>query len=189
MIGVEDMGSVQKAELREVLKKERSSLSATQREHWDEEILSKFWQLPEYVAGEKIMVYLSFGDEINTWPILDKAWQDGKRIFVPKVRKYPNEMIVIEIESKADLKPSLWGIYEPIIEEPVDPRILDLVVVPGLAFDAQGYRLGYGGGYYDRFLPQTLGYKVGFCYQQFLQDIPIFPWDQPVDLVITPGIA
>lgn len=186
MIGVWKMGAkLNKAELREILKKERSGLTIAERQEWDQKILNKFWQNPVYLKARKLMVYLAFGDEINTWPILDQAWADGKRVFVPKVQKYPKEIIAVEINDRSDLKPSLWGIHEPISNERTAPDQLDLVVVPGLAFNKQGYRLGYGGGYYDRFLPQTFAYKVGFCYTKFVREIPVAPWDQPVDLVLT----
>lgn len=180
--------NLEKAELREQLKKERSVISADQRRQWDQNILTKFWQTPDYLNAESIMVYLSFGDEINTWPILARAWADGKSTLVPKIRQHPKEIIAVKITSEAQLQPGLWGIYEPRSDEAAPRKEIDLIVVPGLAFNQQGYRIGYGGGYYDRFLPQTIGRKVGFCYSQFVREFPVAPWDQPVDLVITPEL-
>lgn len=176
---------MEKPELRERLMKARNALPLTQRNDLDHQLHLQLWQLPQYQAAGFVMTYLSFNNEINTWPVVEQAWADGKRVAVPKVRKYPKEIVAIEIKSKQDLEPGLWSIQEPVADEAIAPRELDLIVVPGLAFNQQGFRLGYGGGYYDRFLPQTKAFKVGFCYQQFFGDVPVLPWDQPVDLVIT----
>lgn len=175
-----------KEQLREILKKQRDQIPTEQRELWDQDLQRQFWSLPEYVKAETIMIYLSFGSEINTWPLLEQAWQDGKTVVVPKVQKYPKEIIAVQINSRNDLKPGFWGIYEPLVNEEFDPGSIDIVVVPGLAFDQAGYRLGYGGGYYDRFLPQVYGYQVGLCYPDFYQEIPLMPWDQKVDQVLVP---
>ncbi len=177
---------MEKPKLREKLRKQRDAVDPILRQSWDQQIHNKFWSLAEYAQAEWIMLYLAFGSEVDTWPILTKAWEQGKRVAVPKVCKYPQEIIAVEIMNKKELELSFWGIYEPIKDEAVSPKVIDIIIVPGLAFDQQGYRIGYGGGYYDRFLPQVSGYKIGFCYPPFLIDIPVFPWDQPVDLIITP---
>jgi len=176
----------EKPVLRELLKKRRDQLDPALIKCWNLSLHQKFWQLPQYQHANTVMLYLSFGNEVDTWPLLEQAWVDGKRTLVPKVRRYPKEMMAVEIAAKTDLEPSFWGIYEPISDQPVDPGEIDLIVVPGLAFNRQGYRLGYGGGYYDQFLPQMKGYKVGLCYPPFLRDIPLAPWDQAVDCVLTP---
>lgn len=175
-----------KEQLRESLKKLREQISIPEREIWNQDLHRQFWQLPQYSSAKTIMIYLSFGSEINTWPLLEQAWLDQKSVLVPKVRKYPKEIIAVKIHSKADLEPGLWGISEPIKNQEFDPKLIDIVVVPGLAFDQAGYRLGYGGGYYDRFLPQVRGYQVGLCYPSFLREIPLMPWDQKVDQVLVP---
>lgn len=178
---------MEKPVLRELLKKQRDGLDPDLVQMWNQELHHRFWQLPQYQDAEVIMVYLSFGSEIDTWPLLRRAWEDGKRTAVPKVRKYPKEMFAVEVYGSEDLEPSFWGIYEPISDEVLDPALIDLIVVPALAFNSQGYRIGYGGGYYDRFLPQVRGCKVGMCFPPFLrEDLPVFPWDQKVDLVICP---
>ncbi len=176
---------MEKSELRQRILQQRGSLSPEQRLDWDGQIHRALWQLPSYQKAQWIMVYLSFGQEINTWPILKQAWADGKRTAVPRVNKMPKEIQAIEITNKDQLAPSMWGIYEPITDALISPRTLGLIIVPGLAFDKNGYRLGYGGGFYDRFLPQTTGQTVGLCYQQFILDVPIQPWDQRVDLIIS----
>ena len=86
----------------------------------------------------------------------------------------------MEITDESDLKPSLWGIHEPISNERTAPDQLDLVVVPRLSFfNKQGYRLRLWRWILRSLLPQTFAYKVGFCYTKFVQEIPVAPWDQP----------
>ncbi len=176
---------MEKSELRQRIMQRRSVIPAAKRKAWDDKIVSALWQLDAYKQANTIMIYLSFSNEINTWPLLTRAFAEGKQVAVPKLLKMPKEMTAVQITSKADLKPSLWGIYEPILDTPLSPRSIDLVVVPGLAFDRLGYRLGYGGGYYDRYLPQITGLKVALCYEEFVMDVPIMPWDQRVDRVLT----
>jgi len=178
--------AVEKSVLRELLKKIRDQLDPEQLRAWNQSLHQKFWQLPRYRSAKVVMLYLSFGSEVDTWPLLEQAWIDGKRTVAPKVRRYPKELLAVEITAITDLEPSFWGISEPISDLAVDPGEIDLVVVPGLAFNREGYRLGYGGGYYDRFLPQVKGYKVGLCYPPFLREIPVAPWDQAVDCVLVP---
>lgn len=172
--------------LRELLKKMRDQLDPELVKKWNHSLHQKLWRLPQYRNAEVVMLYLSFGSEVDTWPLLEQAWTDGKRTLAPKVRRYPKELLAVEITAKTDLEPSFWGVYEPVSDQAFDPAAIDLVVVPGLAFNHKGYRLGYGGGYYDRFLPQVRGFKVGLCYPPFLQEIPVEPWDQAVDCVLIP---
>jgi len=179
---------MEKSILREKIKKQRDQLTPEERQAWDAEIWQFLWALPQYQKAQTLMTYLSFGSEVNTWPIVERAWVEGKTVLVPKIRRYPKEIIAVAITSCNDLEPGLWGIYEPISDVAVSPQEIDLIIVPGLAFDSIGYRLGYGGGYYDRFLPQVTGYKVGLCYPPFFMEVPIEPWDQCVDLVIYPGM-
>ncbi len=177
---------MEKPILREQLKKQRRAIDSKTKKLWDQEIQQIFWELPQYRQAKVVMTYLAFGDEVDTWPILERAWSDGKRTAVPKVRKYPKEIFAVEVSSHSDLKSGFWGISEPVSDEVLNPGEIDLVIVPGLAFNKSGYRIGYGGGYYDRFLPSIQGFTVGLCYPPFLRDLPVFPWDQPVDLVIVP---
>lgn len=177
---------MEKPELRVILKNKRDSIEPRQRHLWDQQLHSQLFELEQYQQADLIMLYLSFGTEVNTWPILDHAWQMSKHVAVPKIRKYPKEIIAVKITDKNQLQPGVWGISEPISGTVIEPKHIDLIIVPGLAFNQEGYRIGYGGGYYDRFLPQVRGYKVGLCHPPFLVDIPVYPWDQPVDQVIVP---
>ncbi|HKM17958.1 MAG: 5-formyltetrahydrofolate cyclo-ligase [Firmicutes bacterium] len=177
---------MEKPILREQLKKMRDQLDPALIRSWNHSLHQKFWRLPQYRQAQTVMLYLSFGNEVDTWPLLKQAWVDGKRVLAPKVRRYPKEIAAVEVAAMTDLEPGFWGIYEPVRDQGVDPGEIDLILVPGLAFNSQGYRLGYGGGYYDRFLPQVKGFAVGLCYPPLLREIPVEPWDQAVDCVLVP---
>lgn len=179
------MTQVEKRYLREELQALREELPAEKRQAWDTAITQRLLCLSEFLEASSVMTFLSFGTEINTWPILEAVWASGKTAFVPKVLGRKQGMIAVQIESQDDLKPGVWGISEPVSEKPAPPGSLDCIVVPGLAFSASGYRLGYGGGYYDGFLSQATGAKVGICYEMFLREVPVCAWDVPVDVIVT----
>ena len=132
------------------------------------------------------MIYLSIGWEIDTWALVDELSRRGAEIYVPVVQKSPKSLVPTRYFSKEQLVPADFGILEPTAGPPTeDPAQLDLVVVPGLAFTPQGYRIGYGGGYYDRFLVTTSAVKIGLCYTAFLRELPMDEWDQAVDFLGT----
>ena len=172
-----------KEELRSTLKKERAQVRIEQRRPWQQQIYKLFWNLPQYQSAKKVMCYLSFGTEINTWPLVEEMLQGGKSLYVPKIQG--KELAVVPLHSKEQLVPGVWGIKEPKQSQGIDPACLDLLVVPGLAFDMNGYRLGYGGGFYDRLLTSTSATTVGLVFSSFVRDVPIEAWDKPVNIVVT----
>ena len=140
---------------------------------WNHSLHQKFWRLPQYRQAQTVMLYLSFGNEVDTWPLLKQAWVDGKRV-LPQVRRYPKEIAAVEVAAMTDLEPGFGIMNQSVIRGSILRDRLDSG--PGLAFNSQGYRLGYGGGYYDRFLPQVKGFAVGLCYPPLLREIPVEPW-------------
>jgi len=121
-------------------------------------ILQKLLVLKEYRQAAALMVYLDFRNEVQTGALVADALDRGKRVAVP-VTDVPNRRLIASLllHYPDDLAPGAWGILEPKPEcvRPLEPAALDLVIVPGVAFDLAGNRLGYGGGFYDRFLPCT----------------------------------
>lgn len=175
-----------KEQLRKMLKKERSQVPKAQREIWNQAIRGHLFGLPIYTDAQKVMVYLSFGWEIDTWAIVENLQRQGKEVYVPVVQSKPKGLIARKYASREDLAPAVFGILEPGPKaHTVNPRELDLVIVPGLAFSAQGFRIGYGGGYYDRFLTTTNANSVGLVYHSFIRDVPADSWDQAVDFLVT----
>jgi len=148
--------------------------------------------LPEYVAAETVMGYVHFRSEVRTRGLLATALDAGKRVVVPYCLADHLELFLLE--SMDELAPGTWGIPEPMVElrplghRRVDASRLDLVVVPGVAFDRRGHRLGHGKGYYDKLLvhvrPDAL--LVGLAFEcQLFPEIPTRPHDVAMDRVIT----
>ena len=154
-------------------------------------ISEKLFALPEYQAAKTIMFFVNFNKEVVTLDMIPHSFSHGKRVIVPKTVQKERRMILSEIfDVKEDLAPGLWGILEPKKDKlrPVDAKEIDFVVVPGVAFDEQGNRLGYGGGFYDRFFNDLReGVPlVAVTYElQMVPQVPVAEWDRQVDIIIT----
>jgi len=135
------------------------------------------------------MVFLSLPGEVDTSPLVLRAWQDRKRVLAPKVSWEQRRMLPIEIRSLTDdLSTSTMGIREPIAGVPIPIPLIDLAIVPGLAFDKFGNRLGRGRGFYDRFLahPEFKGVACGLTLEeQMVTTVPVGPLDRHVNMVVT----
>ncbi|MBF0387971.1 MAG: 5-formyltetrahydrofolate cyclo-ligase [Candidatus Omnitrophica bacterium] len=152
---------------------------------------SKLLELLAFQKSKTILFYCSFKGEVNTFPMMEKAIELKKRVAVPFIMKETKQIMVMLIESTKELIPGSYGIPEPQFDAArvIDPAGLDLVLVPGVAFDKDHNRLGRGAGYYDRFLselPSTIP-TVGLAYDfQLVPAIPgLEPHDRPVTLVLT----
>ena len=174
-----------KALRREIGAKKRA-LSAAEIEARSAILADKLYATGQYRQARSLYAYLSFNQEVRTSPIIQRAWADGKRVAVPKVMG--SEMVFIWIDSFEGLAPQgAYNITEPIADGPVANDKAALILMPGLAFDPEGRRVGYGGGYYDRFLEKEPNHPlVALCYDfQQLPHLDTDPHDVPVDLVIT----
>ena len=143
-----------------------------------------FARSEQYRAARSIYGYLPYNQEVRTVPMLERALADGKRVAVPKV--IGDEMRFIWMEDLSRVEKGYAGIPEPIDDEPVADDPTALVLMPGLAFDPQGHRIGYGGGFYDRFLAREGEHPtVALCYSfQMLPSLETEEFDIPVDLVL-----
>jgi len=175
-----------KDELRRLLKQERRAVPSERRQAYDAAIWDNLAASPVYQDAQNCMTYLSFGWEIDTWSLVEHALGQGKEVYVPVVQSNPKGLTARRYTSRDAMTPAVYGILEPGPEAPaILPEKLDLVIVPGLAFSHQGFRIGYGGGYYDRFLASTPATTVGLVYQSFVRDVPVDPWDRPVDHLVS----
>ncbi len=149
----------------------------------------RLFEQPEYVKAEVIMVFVALANEIDTGPLVLRAWQDQKRVLVPKVSWNQHRMLPIEIRSLTeDLMVSPMGIREPATGIPFPISLIDLVVLPGLGFDEYGNRLGRGRGLYDRFLANAefKGTACALAFDlQFVPNLPVGPLDRQVDMLVT----
>ena len=147
----------------------------------------------EYIKAEVIMVFLSLPLEIDTTPLVLRAWQSRKRVLAPKVSWNQRRMLPIEIRSLTeDLTVSTMGIREPLTGVPFPISLIDLVIVPGLGFDEYGNRLGRGRGFFDRFLahPEFTGISCALAFEeQITPQVPVGPLDRHVNMLVTDAKA
>ena len=173
-----------KKALRRSIAAQKKAMTAEQIESKSAKLTEAFLATEAYRNANTIYGYLPYNQEVRTVPLLERALQDGKRVAVPKV--YGEEMRFLYIEDMSGIAPGSFGSPEPIADEPVadDPRAL--VLMPGLAFDPAGNRMGYGGGFYDRFLCDEPNHPtVALCYDfQMLPHLQTEEHDIPVDLVL-----
>jgi len=169
----------------------RNSIRARKRAMTEEEIVSRSEQLAQlfyaseaYKNAKTIYGYLPYNQEVRTVPILERAIADGKRVAVPKV--FGETMEFIWLDDLSAVEDGYCHIPEPIANEPVADESSALVLMPGLAFDRNGGRMGYGGGFYDKYLSEHPGHPTAaLCYGfQMMEKLDMEDHDIPVDVVI-----
>lgn len=143
----------------------------------------------EFRRAQVIMVFLSLPSEIDTTSVVLRSWQEHKRVLAPRVSWEQRRMMPTEIRSLTnDLVETAMGLREPVSGAPIPISIIDMVIVPGLAFDNAGNRLGRGRGFYDRFLahPEFNGATCGLaCEEQYVPTVPVESLDRPVSMLVT----
>lgn len=187
-----------KKDLRDELKRLRASLGQEARDAIDAQIADNVAALPEWKRAQLVLTYLSVGDEVDTRALVERAWFEGKTVAVPRVVPRAHQMDWYRIEDFEHLETSSFGVDEPVADPANLLSLSDegvfgipmIALVPGLTFDRFGYRLGYGGGYYDRLLAAFTGDAVGLCRQvQLSDDLDarglVGTHDQRVPLVVT----
>ena len=191
-----------KKQLRRQALARRDSLSFGERKVYSETIIDKLTNLPCYLQAEVVLIYISFRSEVDTAPLLERAFADGKAVFAPKV--LGREMAFFQISGTEDLTEGYHGIWEPEegmtytdwVSQQCEPENFStLICLPGAAFDRGRHRIGYGGGFYDRYLKrlsenqkgtvrQTATAALAFSCQVF-EEIPWEPHDICPEKIIT----
>ncbi|MFO7718663.1 MAG: 5-formyltetrahydrofolate cyclo-ligase [Thermodesulfobacteriota bacterium] len=179
-----------KSQLRRTLLRQRRQLTARQVGAASQAVCEQVLSLKMWQDTENILFYAPINNEINTWPLIRSGWTQGRTILFPRCRENePGEMDLACVRSPEELQPGFKNIFEPQADLCRSPELftLGLVFVPCVGMDRRGNRLGYGGGYYDRFLSRTQGVWVAaLAYSfQILDAVPHDPWDIPVDCIIT----
>lgn len=174
-----------KQEARTLIKERNKQFDIIEKEKANQEIYHQVIESIQYREAQTIFCYVSTQDEVNTWPIIAKAMEEGKTVAVPLcVGK--GIMEARKIQSLNDLKKGAYGIMEPekrCSEMPKDS--IDLAIIPCVGADKEGRRLGHGAGFYDRFLQETQFFKMMICYEKFMFDeIPTQEHDVVMDEVI-----
>lgn len=189
MVAIEE----KKREMRRRLREVRKALGETARAQADAAIKANVLALPEFADADVVLAYLDFGPEVRTRGIIRAAWDAGKVVALPWCVPGTHEMRWFRVDSFDGLVKSNLGVEEPVPDDDAElvlggeQRMLALV--PGLTFDASGYRLGYGGGFYDTFLARFDGVSVGLCREaQLSEDLRaegvIDDHDLPVQVVV-----
>lgn len=179
-----------KKTIRKDILRKRDSIQPEIRQIKDRLIMDKVISLPDFLKAKTILYFASFRSEVNTLPQIEEAFRLGKRIVLPKVDNANKRLKLYEILNTDEIELGFWGIPEPeaIPERERDINEVDLVIMPGVAFDMQGTRLGYGAGYYDKLLS---GLKrniplIAIAYEeQTVDSLPSEDHDIRIDIIVT----
>ena len=151
-----------KKELRQTVLNQMKKLAGKEKEQADSWLTQHLLSSAAYQKAQVIATYLSMPHEVSTAAFIEQAQLDGKRVLVPKTYGQ-GRMIFVDFDGNR-LQKSSFGLMEPTSEEAVDKTEIDLIHVPGVVFNAQGFRIGYGGGYYDRYLADYTGASISTIY-------------------------
>ena len=173
-----------KKELRRQIREQKRAMTEEQINTASARLGELFCNCEQYKQAKTIYGYLPYNQEVRTVPMLEQAMRDGKRVAVPKC--YGDEMRFIYMNDLSKVEKGYAGIPEPIADDPVADDPTALVLMPGLAFTEDGKRMGYGGGFYDKFLAAEPNHStVALCYAfQMVDYIPTEDYDIPVDCVL-----
>jgi 5-formyltetrahydrofolate cyclo-ligase len=178
-----------KKALRTQMRQIRRALPESERERASSNIMQRLMPLEAYQRAQAVHTYVSWRDEADTHALIRVMRHEGRRVIVPKVQQHPRTLLHFSIDDFSMLVPGAFGILEPSEEKGAQPAAADiaaLVIVPGLAFDRQGHRLGYGAGYYDHFLAEISAPKIALAFAaQIVEEVPAAAHDQRVDFVVT----
>ena len=172
-----------KSELRKQVLQEMKALSQEEKQALDQSLTEGLLQHPFYQEAKIIATYLSFPHEFQTQELIEQALKDGKKVLIPKT--YPKGRMDFVVYDPQQLVKTSFELLEPQGDlEIVDASQIDLIHVPGLAFTTEGYRIGYGGGYYDRYLKHFSGHTLSTIYPCQIQDFIPEDHDIPVQEVL-----
>ncbi|PFA62387.1 5-formyltetrahydrofolate cyclo-ligase [Bacillus sp. AFS015802] len=152
------------------------------------EIEQRLFHSPEWKGSRTIAITVSNPPEVNTWNIIKRGWEEGKTVVVPKCLPQKRQLIFYELCDFQQLEQSYFNLYEPDSEKTTTVRndCIELMIVPGLAYTIRGYRLGFGGGYYDRLLSAFSGTVLSLAFEeQIVDSLPIESFDMRVSTILT----
>ena len=181
---------IEKNSLRQQMKDRLSKLSKPLYQDYSYKIAKRLFEDDDWINAKTIGITISKQPEVDTYQIIQKAWELGKQVAVPKCLPEEKKLSFRIITEFSQLESVFYGLLEPIVDvtTAVVPEQIDLLIVPGLVYIKDGYRLGFGGGYYDRFLQSYKGITLSLAFDcQVASSIPIEKHDKPVSKIITNG--
>ncbi|MBM7701530.1 5-formyltetrahydrofolate cyclo-ligase [Bacillus iocasae] len=177
-----------KAIWRKKMKQQLNEIDELTYNIFSKDIMDVLCQSSYWKEAKTIGVTISRGREVATNEIIKKAWDEGKHVVVPKCNPKENVMTFYEITSFSQLETVYFGLQEPIVQKTKKyfPNQIDLIIAPGIVFDQNGYRIGYGGGYYDRYLAEFNGEVIALAFSlQVVEEVPYEEHDLPVKALVT----
>ncbi|MFI3313474.1 MAG: 5-formyltetrahydrofolate cyclo-ligase [Eubacteriales bacterium] len=170
-----------KKSLRKEISAKKAAMSPAEITAASQDLLAQLVAHPLYQSANSIYGYMNFNQEVQTIPMLEQAIKDGKKVAIPKV--YGDKMEFIWMDNLNEITPGYYNIPEPIADSPIADDETALVLMPGLAFDRQGNRTGYGGGFYDKYLEQHPNHStLAMCFAfQLVEKLDVEDHDIPVD--------
>lgn len=174
-----------KRRIRHRVLEERDAVPTTLRKEMGERVAGRFLSLPEVQHARTVMLFWSFGSEVPTGLLIDLLHERGVTVGLPRIEHA--DLLPIRYVPGDPTAATSFGAEEPVGGMRLDPSAIDVVAVPGVAFDRRGGRIGYGRGYYDRFLRGVSAFTVGlgFGHQVLDEDLPGGSFDLPVDAIVT----
>jgi 5-formyltetrahydrofolate cyclo-ligase len=185
-VSASDVLKRSKRALRTRVRALRDAIPPGDRARWSLDLARSVLALPEVAAASTAMGFASFGTEVDTRPIVAGLVERGIRFALPRVEG--DGLVPVAFAPGDPLVEAAFGMPEPAGEEVIDPREIDVAVTPGLAFDRAGHRVGYGGGFYDRFFASARPdlAKIAVCFSvQLVDEVPHGAFDVPVDVIVT----
>mgnify|MGYP001592007099 CR=1 FL=1 len=183
------MDLISKVNIRKSILNQRQLYDSETRMKWNDSIFTKLINSEFYKKATVIFIFVNFGNEVNTHQIINRAISDNKIICVPRIPSKATGIEIFKINNLSELKSGYYGILEPLENCPkVAIENVDLIIMPGVAFDRHGGRIGYGAGFYDKFLNKTNKKidRIALAYQfQVLDEVPMNELDATIDGIIT----
>lgn len=179
-----------KRQIREHVKNQLALVSQPDFDDKCQKMAEQLFQLSLWKEAKTIAITISNAREIHTANIIEEAWKSNKKVAIPKCNPSDHSMSFRYFDSYKQLESVYYGLLEPKVEctEVASKESLDLIIVPGIAFDERGYRIGYGGGYYDRYLMDYSGPTISMLLtEQMVPSVPSDAFDIPVQYLITPN--
>lgn len=177
-----------KNELRKEMKAKLKGLTLEEHITLSTYIQTNLFQTKQWQEAQTIGVTVSRFPEVRTNEIIERAWNEGKKVVVPKCNPKTSTMDFYEITGFHELEVVYYGLREPIVSKTkyVPSSVIELIIVPGLIYDKEGYRIGFGGGYFDRYLQNFHGRKISLAFSiQLMEEVPRESFDIPVESIIT----
>jgi len=175
-----------KKDLRKTILSKRKEMSAEKYQQKSEIICQKLFALSQIQDAETIHVYFPINQEVDIRPLIEELWKAGKKVVMPRADFKTKEMENYYVISFGQLEETRFGLHEPRVMSPLHLGSPEVILVPGVAFSLKHYRLGYGGGFYDRFLGKIDSFKIGIAFEmQIAANLPVEDHDQQLDLIVT----